>query len=56
VVVTEQKVQKQHYVPKEQVKAVQEGIRQYRRLLEIVLEVTRINLELMRRSALKETG
>jgi hypothetical protein len=56
VVVTEQKVQKQHYVPKEQVKAVQEGIRQYRRLLEIVLEVTRINLELMRRSDLKETG
>jgi hypothetical protein len=56
VVVTEQKVQKQHYVPREQVNAVEKGIGQYRRLLEIVLEVTRINLQLMRRSALKETG
>jgi hypothetical protein len=51
-----QKIQKQHYVPKEQVEAVENGIRQYHRLLEIVLDVTRINLELMRRSALKETG
>lgn len=54
VVVTEQKAQKQHYVPREQVKAVKKGIRQYRRLLEIVWEVTRINLELMRRSALNK--
>jgi hypothetical protein len=51
-----QKVQKQHYVPKEQVEAVEKGIRQYHRLWEIVLEVTGINLELMRRNALKETG
>jgi hypothetical protein len=56
VAVTVQKVQKQHYVPKEQVEAVEKGIRQYHRLLEIVLDVTRINLELMRRNALKETG
>ena len=55
VVVREQKTQKQHYVPREQVKTVEKGIRQYHRLLEIVSEVTRINLELMRRSALNET-
>src|SRR3990172_6360870 len=54
VVVNEQQAQKQHYVPNEQLKAVEKGIRQYRRLLEIVLEVTQINLELMRRSALYE--
>jgi len=54
VVVTDQKIQKQHYVPKEQVEAAEKGIRQYRRLWEIILEVTRINLELMRRNALKE--
>lgn len=52
VVVTEEKAQRQHYVPREQVKAVQAGIRQYRRLLKIVAKLTRINLELMRRSVL----
>lgn len=56
VVVTEEKAQKQHYVPQQQVQAVEQGIRQYRRLVEIVFEVTRINLELMRRSALKKNG
>lgn len=56
VVVTQAKAQRQHYVPQEQVQAVQKGIQHYRRLLEIVGEVTRINLELMRRNALTMNG
>lgn len=39
-VVTAEKAQKQHYVPQEQVQAVEQGIGQHRRLSEIVFEVT----------------
>ncbi|MGH9340431.1 MAG: DUF6788 family protein [Acidobacteriota bacterium] len=56
VVVTQEKAQRQHYVPQDQVQALKKGIRQYRRLLEIVGEVTRINLALMRRKALQKNG
>jgi hypothetical protein len=48
--------QKQHYVPKDQVDTVREGIRQYQRLLEIVDRVTAINLELMRGGVLDDSA
>lgn len=53
VAVTQEKVQKQHYIPKQQVNAVQRGIRQYHRLLDIVVRISVINLELMRLKALE---
>lgn len=52
--VTRDGVQRQHYVPKGQVEAVREGIRQHRRLLTIVQRITAINLQLMREGALDE--
>ena len=52
--VTQEKTQKQHYIPKQQVNAVRKGILQYHRLLEIVLRIAVINLELMRLKALEE--
>ncbi|MBA7667687.1 hypothetical protein ES703_75784 [subsurface metagenome] len=54
VAVTQEKAQKQHYIPKQQVNAVQKGIRQYHRLLDIVVRISVINLELMRLKALEE--
>jgi len=54
VAVTQEKAQKQHYIPTQQLNAVRKGIRQYHRLLEIVLRITVINLELMRLRALEE--
>ena len=54
VAVTQEKAQKQHYIPKQQVNAVQKGIGQYHRMLEMVLRITVINLELMRLKALEE--
>ena len=56
VAVTAARVQRQHYVPKGQVAAVQGGVRQYRRLLEIVDRVTAINLALMRGGALDDAA
>ena len=56
VVVTEQKRQRQHYVPKDQQKAVQRGVDQYHRLLEVLCRVTAINLELMKSRLLDEEG
>lgn len=52
VAVTEDKVQRQHFIPKGEVAAVKRGIRQYHRLLKLTNRITRINLELMRRGAL----
>ena len=53
VAVTQEKAQKQHYIPKRQINAVRKGIQQYHRLLEIVFRITVINLELMRLKALE---
>lgn len=46
--------QRQFYVPQSQLERIQEGISQYRRLMEIVEEVTNLNLELMREQKLNE--
>lgn len=54
VAVTQGKRQRQHYVPQGQVAAVQEGVRQFRRLLAIADRVTAINRELMRTGVLHE--
>jgi len=54
VVVSDSKRQKQHYVPQSQVPAVLKGIAQYRRLLEILAAITRINMELMRSGVLDD--
>jgi hypothetical protein len=45
---------RQHYVPKDQETAVEEGIEQYQRLLMIAEQITDINLELMRGGMLKD--
>jgi len=45
---------KQHYVQKSQVKAVQNGIEQYHRMLRIADRISEINLELMRAGKLDE--
>jgi len=49
-----EKVQRQHYIPKNQVGYIKEGIKQYRRLHEIVDLITAINLTLMRGGLLNE--
>jgi len=46
--------QRQHYVPKSQVQAAEEGVLQYRRLREIIDRITHINLELIRGRAFAE--
>ena len=46
--------QRQHYVPKSQVQAAEEGVLQYRRLREIIDRITHINLELIRGKAFTE--
>ena len=56
VAVTAGKAQRQHYVPKSQVRAVRDGVGHYHRLLEIVDRVTAINLELMRGGALDDSA
>ena len=56
VAVTAGKTQRQHYVPKSQVRAVRDGVGQYHRLLAIVDRVTAINLELMRGGALDDSA
>ena len=54
VAVVGEKVQRQHYIPKNQVGYIKEGIKQYRRLHEIVDLITAINLTLMRGGLLNE--
>jgi hypothetical protein len=54
VAVTQERSQRQHYVPQRQVEAVREGIAQYHRLLEILDRLTAINLQLMRGGMLDE--
>ena len=46
----------QHYVRRSQVSAVQRGVEQYQRLLQVVDRITGINLELMRGGRLDEQG
>jgi hypothetical protein len=46
---------KQHYIRKGQVSAVQKGIEQYHRMLEIADRISDINLELARAGRLDET-
>ena len=54
VAVTQQRSQRQHYVPQRQVDAVREGIAQYHRILDILDRLTAINLQLMRGGVLDE--
>ena len=52
VAVTQEKIQKQHYVPNVQAEAVREGVGQYQRMMRIADRLTEINLELMKGGAL----
>jgi hypothetical protein len=54
VAVTEAKRQRQHYIPKKQIEAVQEGVRQYHRFLTVLDTITAINLTLMKAGRLSE--
>lgn len=56
VTITHQKIQKQVYIPKKQVQAVQHGISQYQRLMAIVARLTTINLILTREGVFHDTG
>ena len=51
LVIHEQGRQRQKYVPTAQVHAAMDGIEQYRRLQEIVEEITQINLALIKEKA-----
>jgi len=55
LVIQEQGHQRQKYVPKVQVQVAKEGIEQYRRLQEIVEEITQINLALIKEKAYAES-
>lgn len=46
----------QHYVPRSQVRAVQSGVEQYQRLLQVADRITAVNLALMRGGRLDEPG
>ena len=46
----------QHYVRRSQVSAVQSGVEQYHRLLQVADRITGINLQLMRGGRLDEQG
>jgi hypothetical protein len=50
--VTSGKPQKQHYVPQSQEKIVRQGIKEYRRLIDLADELTELHLELMREGQL----
>jgi hypothetical protein len=54
VAVKDGRRQRQYYVPQNQTDAIQHGIQQYHRLLEIVDRISSINLELMRGGTLNE--
>ena len=55
VVVYRDARQRQVYVPQEQLSAVRKGLRQYEQLLELLRQVTHINLTLMRAGVLDES-
>ena len=55
VVVYQKGRQKQVYVPQAQLKAVRKGLRQHERALELLRQVTQINLKLMRDGLLEES-
>lgn len=48
VVINEGSRQRQKYIPQSQVPAAQQGITEYQRAQEIIAEITRINLELIK--------
>ena len=54
VTVKEGRRQRQYYIPQNQTAAVQHGIEQYHRLMEIVDRISSINLELMQGGTLDE--
>ena len=56
VTMTHKKRQKQFYIPKKQVHAVRQGIIQYRRLLDIVDQISTLNLRLIREGVYHDTG
>ena len=51
VVINEDSRQRQKYIPQSQVPAAQQGITEYQRAQEIIAEITRINLELIKERA-----
>jgi hypothetical protein len=54
VAVTMDKKQRQHYIPNDQVEFAREGIQQFHRLIELMDEITEINIELMKGGCLNE--
>lgn len=48
VAVTQDRKQRQHYIPRAQLEAVREGVRQFHRFLTLLDAVTAVNLTLMR--------
>jgi len=56
VTMTQQKRQKQFYVPKKQVQAVRQGVRQYQRLMDIITQISTINLILIREGVYHDTS
>ncbi len=51
VVINEASRQRQKYIPQSQVSAAQQGIAEYQRAQEIIAEITRINLALIKERA-----
>jgi hypothetical protein len=54
VAVTTEKKQRQYYVPNEQVESVRESIEQFHKMLNLMDEITKINIELMKGGVLNE--
>lgn len=48
LVINEKGKQKQKYIPNLQVDAAKQGIQEYKRMQEIIMEITRINIKLIR--------
>lgn len=48
VAITMDKKQRQYYVPNEQVESVREGIEQFHAMMNLMDEITKINIELMK--------
>lgn len=55
LVITQDKKQRQIYIPQAQIDTVRAGIEQHHRLLEIVDRITAINIELMQGRAFDDT-
>ncbi len=49
--INEDSRQRQKYIPQSQVSVAQQGIAEYQRAQEIIAEITRINLELIKERA-----